>query len=87
MNKALFALSLGTFALGIAEFVMMGILVNIADSFGISVSQAGHFISAYASGVCVGALACWATAPIPASAPSWRDASHAPDAKCRPWRS
>lgn len=57
MNKALFALSLGTFALGIAEFVMMGILVNIAGSFGITVSRAGHFISAYASGVCIGALA------------------------------
>lgn len=57
MNKALFALSLGTFALGIAEFVMMGILVNIAGSFHISVSQAGHFISSYAIGVCVGALA------------------------------
>lgn len=57
MNKALFALSLGTFALGIAEFVMMGILVNIASGFNISVSSAGHFISAYATGVCFGALA------------------------------
>lgn len=56
MNKALFALSLGTLALGIAEFVMMGILVNIAGSLGVSVSEAGHLISAYATGVCVGAL-------------------------------
>ena len=57
MNKALFALSLGTFALGIAEFVIMGILSNIADSLGITVSTAGNLISAYASGVCLGALA------------------------------
>lgn len=57
MNKALFALSLGTFALGIAEFVIMGILSNIAASLGMSVSTAGHLISAYASGVCLGAIA------------------------------
>lgn len=56
MNKALFALSLGTFALGIAEFVMMGILVNIAGSLDVSIANAGHLISAYATGVCVGAV-------------------------------
>ena len=32
MNKGLFALALGTFALGITEFLMMGILSNIATS-------------------------------------------------------
>lgn len=57
MKKALFALSLGTFALGIAEFVIMGILVNISGSLGVDVTTAGHLISAYATGVCVGALA------------------------------
>lgn len=56
MNRALAALSLGTFALGIAEFVIMGILVNIAGSLGISIDAAGHLISAYASGVCAGAI-------------------------------
>ncbi|MDE6109256.1 MAG: MFS transporter, partial [Muribaculaceae bacterium] len=56
MNKALFALSLGTFALGISEFVMMGILVNIADGLRVTITQAGHLISAYATGVCVGAV-------------------------------
>lgn len=55
MNKGLFALALGTFALGIAEFLMMGILSNIAASMDVSVTQAGHFISAYATGVCFGA--------------------------------
>lgn len=57
MNKGLTALALGTFALGIAEFLMMGILSNIAESMHISVTDAGHFISAYATGVCVGAPA------------------------------
>lgn len=55
MNKSLFALALGTFALGMAEFQMMGILTALAGDMDISVSQAGHFISAYAAGVCVGA--------------------------------
>ncbi len=56
MNKGIFALSTGTFALGITEFVIMGILVTLADDMGISVARAGDFISAYASGVCVGAV-------------------------------
>lgn len=57
MNRGLGALALGTFALGIAEFLMMGILSNLAADMGISVSRAGHLISAYALGVCCGAPA------------------------------
>lgn len=57
MNKSLFALALGTFALGMAEFQMMGILTALAGDLDISVAQAGHLISAYAAGVCVGAPA------------------------------
>lgn len=57
MNKGLFALALGTFALGIAEFLMMGILSNLASDLDISISGAGHLISAYALGVCCGAPA------------------------------
>ena len=56
MNKGLFALAMGTFSLGIAEFLMMGILSDIAQSMGVTVADAGHFISAYASGVCAGAI-------------------------------
>lgn len=48
---------MGTFALGISEFLMMGILGNISDSLGVSITAAGHLISAYATGVCVGAPA------------------------------
>ncbi|MEE0978140.1 MAG: MFS transporter [Muribaculaceae bacterium] len=56
MKKSLFALASGTFALGIAEFIMMGILGKLAQDLGISVTECGHLISAYASGVCFGAL-------------------------------
>lgn len=55
MKKSLIALAFGTLALGIAEFTMMGILPYVASDFGISIAKAGHFISAYALGVCCGA--------------------------------
>ncbi len=46
---------MGTFALGISEFLMMGILGKIAGDLDVSISNAGHLISAYATGVCFGA--------------------------------
>ena len=55
MKKSLIALAFGTLGLGIAEFVMMGILPDVAKDLGISIPVVGHFISAYALGVCVGA--------------------------------
>lgn len=55
MKKSLVALAFGTLALGIAEFVMMGILPDVAQSLGVSIPEAGHLISAYAIGVCCGA--------------------------------
>lgn len=55
MKKSLLSLAIGTFALGIVEFGMMGILNDIAASLGISVVKAGHLISAYSAGVAVGA--------------------------------
>lgn len=55
MKKSLVALAFGTLALGIAEFVMMGILPDVARSLGVSIPDAGHLISAYALGVCCGA--------------------------------
>lgn len=57
MKKSLIALAFGTLALGMAEFVMMGILPDIARSLGVSIPAAGHLISAYALGVCFGAPA------------------------------
>ena len=50
MKKSLIALAFGTLGLGIAEFVMMGILPDVAKDLGISIPTAGHFISAYALG-------------------------------------
>ena len=57
MKKSLIALAFGTLGLGIAEFVMMGILPDVAADLNISIPVAGHLISAYALGVCVGAPA------------------------------
>lgn len=55
MKKSLIALAFGTLGLGIAEFTMMGILPYVAQDLNISIPVAGHFISAYALGVCAGA--------------------------------
>lgn len=55
MKKSLVSLAFGTFALGIAEFGMMGILNDIATDLNISIDKAGHLISAYSAGVAVGA--------------------------------
>lgn len=55
MKRGLIALAAGTFALGIAEFGMMGILSDVAKGIGVDIVQAGHLISAYSTGVAVGA--------------------------------
>ncbi|MDF7810406.1 MFS transporter [Hymenobacter sp. YC55] len=52
---ALIPLTLGGFGIGMTEFVMMGILPDIASAMHITIPEAGHFISAYALGVVVGA--------------------------------
>ena len=51
----LFALSMGGFAIGTSEFVVMGLISEIARGFGVTEPQVGHAISAYALGVVVGA--------------------------------
>lgn len=53
---SLIAIAAGSFALGSSEFVMMGILPEVAAGLGTSVPFAGNFISAYAIGVCFGTL-------------------------------
>lgn len=55
MKKSLISLAFGTLGLGIAEFVMMGILPDVVRDLHISIPQAGHFISMYALGVAAGA--------------------------------
>ncbi len=55
MKKSLTALAFGTFALGIAEFGMMGILGDVAKGIDVDIVKAGHLISAYSLGVAIGA--------------------------------
>src|SRR5215208_798885 len=52
---AVLALAVGGFAIGTTEFVTMGLLPQISEGVGVSISRAGHVISAYALGVVVGA--------------------------------
>ena len=56
MKRSILALASGAFILGAAEFVMMGILPQTAAAMQVSIPTAGHYISAYAIGVCVGTL-------------------------------
>jgi DHA1 family arabinose polymer transporter-like MFS transporter len=55
IKKSLVPLALGGFGIGMTEFVMMGILPDIATGLKVSIPQAGYLISAYAVGVVVGA--------------------------------
>ncbi|UNO42420.1 MFS transporter [Streptomyces sp. MST-110588] len=55
MPLALLALAISAFGIGTTEFVMMGLLPNVADDLGTSVPTAGHLVSAYALGVVIGA--------------------------------
>ncbi|MER6032735.1 MULTISPECIES: MFS transporter [unclassified Streptomyces] len=55
MPLALLALAVGAFGIGTTEFVMMGLLPDVADDLHISIPAAGHLVSAYALGVVIGA--------------------------------
>ena len=66
MPLALLALALGTFGIGTTEFVIMGLLPQVAGDLGVPISDAGHLVSAYAAGVVVGApLLAVATVKLP----------------------
>jgi DHA1 family inner membrane transport protein len=49
------ALAVGGFGIGTGEFVIMGLLPDVASTFEVSIPSAGYVISAYALGVVVGA--------------------------------
>ena len=55
MPIALFALSVGAFGIGLTEFVIAGILPQIAAEFSVSIPKAGMMATSYALGVFVGA--------------------------------
>ncbi|KIZ38906.1 MULTISPECIES: MFS transporter [Rhodopseudomonas] len=55
MPLALYALTAGAFGIGVTEFVIMGLLIEVGGDLGVSIPAAGLLISGYALGVVVGA--------------------------------
>jgi DHA1 family inner membrane transport protein len=55
VRRSLLALAVGGFAIGTGEFVMMGLLPQVASDLSVSIPRAGQLISVYALGVVVGA--------------------------------
>ncbi|MDY7548614.1 MFS transporter [Glaciimonas sp. Gout2] len=66
MPLALLVLALSAFAIGTTEFVIMGLLPDVARSLAVSLPSAGWLISGYALGVAIGApIMAVATAALP----------------------
>lgn len=55
MPLALLALAIGAFGIGTTEFVIMGLLPEVAGDFGVSIPTAGLLVTGYALGVVIGA--------------------------------
>ncbi|MFG2645584.1 MFS transporter [Streptomyces sp. NPDC048370] len=55
MPLALLALAIGAFGIGTTEFVIMGVLPQVAGDFGVSIPTAGWLVTGYALGVVFGA--------------------------------
>ena len=55
MPLALYALTAGAFGIGVTEFVIMGLLIEVGGDLGVSIPAAGLLISGYALGVVLGA--------------------------------
>ncbi|MGW1657768.1 MFS transporter [Streptomyces atratus] len=55
MPLALLALAIGAFGIGTTEFVIMGVLPQVAGDFGVTIPAAGWLVSGYALGVVFGA--------------------------------
>jgi DHA1 family inner membrane transport protein len=63
---ALYALTIGAFGIGTTEFVIMGLLMQVAADLHVTIAAAGLLISGYALGVFVGApLLTAATSRVP----------------------
>jgi DHA1 family inner membrane transport protein len=66
MPTALLVLALSAFAIGTTEFVIMGLLPEVAADLGVSIPGAGWLVTGYALGVAVGApIMALATARLP----------------------
>ncbi len=55
MPLALYALTAGAFGIGVTEFVIMGLLLEVSQDLAVSIATAGMLISGYALGVVFGA--------------------------------
>ncbi|MFF3128998.1 MFS transporter, partial [Streptomyces sp. NPDC057908] len=55
MPLALLALAIGAFGIGTTEFVIMGLLPEMAGDYGVSIPTAGLLVTGYALGVVIGA--------------------------------
>ncbi len=65
-SPALWALAMGAFAIGMTEFVAIGLLNQVAETFGTSSSTTGWIVTAYALGVMLGSpLLTWIGLRIP----------------------
>src|ERR1700742_3157287 len=54
MQKSILALTIAAFGIGTSEYVIMGLLPDLARSFAISIPKAGVIVSAYALSVTFG---------------------------------
>ena len=55
MPRALYLLALAVFAMGTSEFMLAGLVPDIATGLGVSVGAAGLLTSAFAAGMVIGA--------------------------------
>ncbi len=66
LTRPILALAVASFGIGTTEFVIMGLLPEVAASFAVSVPRAGLLVTGYALGVVVGApIMAVATAGLP----------------------
>lgn len=66
MPLALFALAIAAFGVGTSEFVIMGLLPDVARNLDVSIPSAGMLVTGYALGVTIGApIVAMATAKVP----------------------
>ncbi|GAK05007.1 major facilitator transporter superfamily MFS_1 [Geomicrobium sp. JCM 19037] len=55
MNYRLLLLVLGTFIIGTDDFVIAGLLPNIANDMGVTITAAGQLVTAFAITYAIGA--------------------------------
>jgi MFS transporter, DHA1 family, inner membrane transport protein len=54
-SKPLMALAIAAFGIGTSEFIIMGLLPNLSESFHVSIPRAGFLVTGYALSVTIGA--------------------------------